>query len=94
MKDKDLSEIEERHGVDLDQGYKSDKACASFADYIADEYQQIVVGTLTEGKFLSLQADGTILMLAVGANVTPGWACSVHKFPLHKWLDLLHGRIY
>ena len=34
-----LRKLEERHGVDLGQGCKNDKACASFVDYIADEQQ-------------------------------------------------------
>ena len=54
-----LCQLEERHGVDLGQGYKNDKACASFVDYIADEQQQSLVSALTGAKFISLQADGS-----------------------------------
>ena len=32
-----LCELEERDGVDLGQGYKNDKACASFVDYTGRE---------------------------------------------------------
>ena len=30
-----LCELEERHGVDLGRGYKNNRACAEFIDYIA-----------------------------------------------------------
>ena len=54
-----LCKLEERHGVDLGQGYKNDKACASFVDYIANEQRQILVSALAGAKFFSLQADGS-----------------------------------
>ena len=53
-----LCELEERHGVDLGQGYKN-KACASFVGYIVDKQWQILVSALVGVKFFSLQADGT-----------------------------------
>ena len=54
-----LYELEERHRVDLGQGYKNDKACARFVDYIADEQQQILVSALAGVKCLSFQADSS-----------------------------------
>ena len=54
-----LCELEERHGVDLGQGYKNDQACATFVDYIAKEQQEILVHALTAARFFSLQADGS-----------------------------------
>ena len=57
---KPLCELEERHGVDLGQGYKNDQACATFVDYIAKEQQEILVRALTSAKFFSLQADGSM----------------------------------
>ena len=57
---KPLCELEERHGVDLGQGYKNDLACATFVDYIAKEQQEILVRAPTSAKFFSLQADGSM----------------------------------
>ena len=54
-----LCELEERHRVDLGQGYKNNKACARFVDYIADEQRQILVGALAGVKCFSLQADSS-----------------------------------
>ena len=34
---KPLCELEERHGVELGQGYKNNQACATFVKYIALE---------------------------------------------------------
>ena len=54
-----LCELEERHGVDLGEGYKNELACASFIDYIAQEQQQSLVSALSRAKFFSLQADSS-----------------------------------
>lgn len=35
-----LCKFEERHGMDLGQGYKNKQVCANFVDYIAQEQQQ------------------------------------------------------
>ena len=35
-----LCQLEERHGVDLGQGYKNELACATFIDYIAQKQRQ------------------------------------------------------
>ena len=32
-----LCALEEKHGVDLGSGYKNDKACATFVEYIAKQ---------------------------------------------------------
>ena len=49
-----LCELEERHGVDLGNGYKNDMACASFVDYIAGKQRQILVSALAGAKFFSV----------------------------------------
>ena len=54
-----LCELLERHGVDLGTGYKNQKACATFVDYISQEQRSTVVNTLTKARFFSLQLDGS-----------------------------------
>lgn len=54
-----LCELQERCGVDLGQGYKNEKAHASFVHYNADKQWQILVSALAGTKFFSLQADGS-----------------------------------
>ena len=54
-----LCTLEERHGVDLGQGYKNELACASFVDYIAQEQQKTLAVALSTAKFFGLQADGS-----------------------------------
>lgn len=54
-----LCELQERRGVDLGQGYKNEKAHASFVHYNADKQWQILVSALAGTKFFSLQADGS-----------------------------------
>ena len=54
-----LCELEQRHGVDLGQGYKNDQACATFVEYIAREQQESLTCALNSGKFISLQAYGS-----------------------------------
>ena len=56
---KPICELEERHGVDLGQGYKNNQACSSFVEYIALEQRQTLVDTLSHAKFYSLQTDGS-----------------------------------
>ena len=54
-----LCELEERHGVDLGQGYKNNQACAEFIDFIALEQQQNLAKSLSKAHFFSLQADSS-----------------------------------
>ena len=58
MKMKPLCELQERHGVDLGQGYKNNQACTTFVEYIALECQ-VLVKDLSLAKFHSVQADGS-----------------------------------
>lgn len=58
-KKKPICELEERHGVDLGQGYKNNQACASFIEFIALDQQRSLVDALARASFYSLQADGT-----------------------------------
>ena len=59
MKMKPICELEERHGVDLGQGYRNNQACASFFEFIALDQQRSLVEALSRVNFYSLQADGT-----------------------------------
>ena len=54
-----LCQLEERHGVDLGQGYKNELACATFIDYIAQEQRQGLAASLSRARFFDLQADGS-----------------------------------
>ena len=54
-----LCELQERHGVNLGTGYKNEKACATFVDFISLEQQHIVVNSLAKARFFSLQLDGS-----------------------------------
>ena len=56
---KTLCELEERHGVDLGQGYKNDRGCATFVEFIARDLQEQLMKALSRSKFFSLQADGS-----------------------------------
>ena len=55
----DKIQIIERHGVELATGFKNEKACAMFMDYISQELQLAVVNSLTKAKFFSLQLEGS-----------------------------------
>ena len=54
-----LCELQERHGVDLGSGYKNEKACATFVDYISLEQRRMLVNSLDRARFFSLQMDGS-----------------------------------
>ena len=56
---KPTCELEERHGVDLDQEYKNNQACATFIEFIALDQQCSLVEALSHVNFISLQADST-----------------------------------
>ena len=56
---KTLCELEERHGVDLGQGYKNDRSCSTFVEFIARDLQEQLMKALSRSKFFSLPADGS-----------------------------------
>ena len=56
---KAFSQLEERHGVALGDGYKNDLACATFTDYIGQDLRENLTETLHKAKFFSLQMDGS-----------------------------------
>ena len=56
---KALSQLEERHGVALGDGYKNDLACATLTDYIGQGLCENLTETLHKAKFFSLQMDGS-----------------------------------
>lgn len=57
---KHLCELEERHGVNLGEGYKNNHACATFVKYIAKDLQDTLKSRLKDVRFIGLQSDGTI----------------------------------
>ena len=59
LKMKSFCQIEERHGVDLGEGYKNDLACSTFVDYIAQDLREQLKESLQKAKFFSLQMDGS-----------------------------------
>ena len=54
-----LCELQERHGVDLGSGYKNEKACATFVDFILLDQRRMLVNSLDRARFFSLQLDGS-----------------------------------
>ena len=56
---KPICELQERHGVNLGNGYKTDRACASFIEFIAREQQEILLTKLSGSKFFSFLADAS-----------------------------------
>ena len=54
---KPLCELEERHGVDLGQGYKNDRACSTFIEFVAREQREKLMAAISRSKFFSIQAD-------------------------------------
>ena len=51
-----LCELEERHGVDLGEGYKNSKSCAVFSYYITKDLQRNLVASLSKVRYFILQA--------------------------------------
>ena len=41
-----LCELEERHGVDLGRGYKNNRSCATYVDFIARDLQEQLMTAL------------------------------------------------
>ncbi len=56
---KHITELEERHGVNLGEGYKNDMSCAIFVDYIAQDLRPILSKALDRAHFFSIQMDGS-----------------------------------
>jgi hypothetical protein len=54
-----LCELLERQGTSLGQGYKNDKACATFVHYIAADQRLKLLDTLSRLKFFCLQSDAS-----------------------------------
>ena len=50
---KPLCELEERHGVDLGQGYKNDRACSAFIEFIAREQREKLMAAIRSQSFLA-----------------------------------------
>uniref|UniRef100_A0A1X7SRW2 DUF4371 domain-containing protein n=1 Tax=Amphimedon queenslandica TaxID=400682 RepID=A0A1X7SRW2_AMPQE len=54
-----ICELEERHGVDLGVGYKNDRACTTFTEFIGRDLQHALQSKLLSCRFFSVQADAT-----------------------------------
>ena len=54
-----ICQLEQQHGVDLGQSYKSRQACTTFVEYIALSLRQQLAELLNRAKFFSVQADGS-----------------------------------
>ena len=54
-----ICELEQQHGVDLGQSYKSRQACTTFVEYIALTLRQQLAELLDNAKCFSVQADGS-----------------------------------
>ena len=54
-----ICELEERHSVDLGVGYKNNRACATFTEFIGRDLQVALLSELSKCKFFSVQADAT-----------------------------------
>ena len=54
-----LCQLQERHGVDLGECYKNDRACATFVDYISQDLRCQLGEALQKAKFFSIQMDGS-----------------------------------
>lgn len=56
---KAICQLEEKHGVDLGNGYKNDHACATFTIFIAKELRVALCNELSLQIFFSLQGDSS-----------------------------------
>ena len=54
-----ICELEERYSVDLGVGYKNNRACAMFTEFIGRDLQVALLSQLSKCKFFSIQADAT-----------------------------------
>ena len=52
-----LCKLEEKHGIELGQTYRNDKACKNFATAISDEFKGQLGQQLHAARFLSVMAD-------------------------------------
>ena len=55
--------LEERHSADVGEGYKNDRSCSVFVEFIACDQQEHLVADLTGSKFFTLQAALTLGIL-------------------------------
>ena len=74
-----LCELQERHGVNLGTGYKNEKACAIFVDFIALELKHTIANSLARVKFFSLQLDGSMNVGNVEDEVFLTVFCDTHS---------------
>jgi len=56
---KPLSDIEERHGVEIGASYHNDHGCASFVDSVASDFKEDLKERMDKAKFFSLMIDSS-----------------------------------
>ena len=56
---KPICELQERHGVDLSQGHKTNQACVFLIQFITLDQEHSLVNALSRANIYSLQTDGT-----------------------------------
>ena len=54
-----LLELEERHGVDIGDAYKTKDSAAQFTKYITESQRQDFLDALSSAKFYSFLMDGS-----------------------------------
>ncbi len=59
VKMKPLCELVEKQGARIGQGYRNDKACATFVHYITEDLRMQQLNSLSEVKFYSVQSDAS-----------------------------------
>ena len=52
-----LCELQAKHGVELETGYKNNQAYVMFIEYIANEQRILLNDKLKNAKYFSIQAD-------------------------------------
>ena len=86
-----LCQLEERHGVDLEQGYKNDLACSTFVDYITQDMRKNLCDISQAANFLAYRWMVLLTLLIwkkregefsqIGNGILTVW-CLAHRFEL------------
>jgi len=54
-----LCDLLETQGVNLGEGYKTNMACSTFVDYIAEDFQLSFCKAMQSQKFFNIHMDGS-----------------------------------
>lgn len=85
-------DLEECHGVDLGTGGKHEKACATYADYIAMSLKRQLKSNLENRRFFSVQTDGSNDAANVEEEMYVALSCPVSSRPTVGLLKCVHLR--